>query len=349
MIRVLVSSTGCGEVCVNNARRLGHGILATCSAFKNKSEEAARNQNLVTSLFKMVRKYTGQEILSGKTVIITGANTGIGKETARDLARRGGRIILACRNLEKGENARREIAEDTNNQEVIFKELDLSSFASIQKFAKDFNETESRLDILINNAGVMACPKMLTQDGLEMQIGTNHFGHFLLTELVMDKLKASSPSRIVILSSAAHSWGTINFEDLNSEKSYSSFAAYQQSKLANVLHALELSNRLKGTGVTVNSVHPGIVNTELARYMNSACMKCLLVPLAKFVLLSPEQGAQTTLHCALNPKLENVSAKYFADCREKTASCRARNEEDARRLWTLTEEIIHSKLPSTPM
>ncbi|GFR83479.1 retinol dehydrogenase 12 [Elysia marginata] len=194
----------------------------------------------------MPAKYQGTETIEGKTVLITGANTGIGKETARELAKRGGRIILACRNVEKGEEARKEIVEETKNEDVVVQELDLSSFESIQKFAKNFNENEIRLDILINNAGVMACPKMLTKDGLEMQIGTNHFGHFMLTNLLLNKLKACSPSRIINLSSLAHSMGTIKWDDINSEKNYGEWAAYGQSKLANILHCLELTNRLKG-------------------------------------------------------------------------------------------------------
>ncbi|RUS78951.1 hypothetical protein EGW08_013292, partial [Elysia chlorotica] len=204
----------------------------------------------------MPTMYGGRETVAGKTVVVTGSNTGIGKETVKELAMRGGRIIMACRNTEKGELARQEIVEETRNEQVVVRELDLGSLESVRNFARDFNETESRLDILINNAGVMACPKALTKDGLEMQIGTNHFGHFLLTNLLLDKLKACSPSRIVIVSSIGHAYGKINFNDLNSEKTYGEFVAYNQSKLANVLHALELSSRLKGTGVTVNSLHP---------------------------------------------------------------------------------------------
>ncbi|KAK3765414.1 hypothetical protein RRG08_000337 [Elysia crispata] len=294
----------------------------------------------------MPSMYGGKETIAGKTVVVTGANTGIGKETVRDLAMRGGRIIMACRNTEKGEQAKKEIVEETRSEQIVVKELDLGSLESVQKFAKEFNETESRLDILINNAGVMACPKALTKDGLEMQIGTNHFGHFLLTNLLLDKLKASVPSRIVIVSSLAHTYGKINFEDLNSEKSYGEFVAYNQSKLANVLHALELSTRLKGTGVTANSLHPGVVDTELARHANQGFLKLFFSGIGKPFFITPLQGAQTTLRVALDRHLDNVSGKYFADCKEKEASSRAQSVVDAKRLWDMTEEIIQEKLGS---
>lgn len=294
----------------------------------------------------MPAMYDGKETVAGKTIIVTGANTGIGKETCRDLAMRGGRIIMACRNTEKGEKTRKEIVDDTRNDQIVVKELDLGSLESVQKFAKNFNDTEPRLDILINNAGVMACPKTLTKDGLEMQIGTNHIGHFLLTNLLLDKLKACSPSRIVIVSSVGHAYGQMNFEDLMSEKSYGEFVAYNQSKLANVLHALELTKRLEGTGVTANSLHPGIVNTDLARHANQGFLKVFFSGIGKPFFISPVQGAQTTLRVALDKSLEKVSGKYFADCKEKAASARGQNEADAKRLWDMTEEIIQQKLQS---
>ncbi|KAK3792429.1 hypothetical protein RRG08_045971 [Elysia crispata] len=298
----------------------------------------------------MPASYKGKESIQGKTVLITGANTGIGKETVIDLAKRGGRIIMCCRNVEKGQEALRDILEETKSDQVILKQLDLSSFQSIQTFARDFNQTESRLDILINNAGVMACPRVETEDGLELQIATNYFGHFLLTSLVLEKLKASCPSRIINVSSLAHKFGKINFEDLNSEKSYGDWAAYGQSKLANILHALELTRRLKGTGVTANSLHPGSVATDIQRHVNTGCQGFLFSGMRKFnMFLTPVQGAQTTLHLALDPGLQDVSGKYFSDCKEKTPSHRARNEADATRLWVMTEQIISQRLSSTHM
>lgn len=195
--------------------------------------------------------------IDGKVVIITGANSGIGKETAIDLAKRGGKIYIACRDVKRGEDALREIREKSESEKVHFLQLDLASLDSVREFAKRFHELESQLHILINNAGVMAMPRATTKDGFEMQLGTNHLGHFLLTNLMVDILKASAPSRVVVVSSILHRIGTIKKDDLNSEKSYWKWTVYGQSKLANVLFARELSKRLQGTGVTANSLHPG--------------------------------------------------------------------------------------------
>lgn len=216
---------------------------------------------------------------------MTGCNTGIGKETVLELAHRGATVYMACRNMVKCEEARKEIIKATGNRNIFSSQLDLSSMASIRSFATRlyqviqyqlinlttilhrFMSEESKLHILINNAGIMDCPRMLTKDGFEMQIGVNHMGHFLLTLLLLDVLKATAPSRIVVVSSLAHRFGTIKQHDLNSEKSYSRKFAYAQSKLANVLFTRELAKRLTGSGVTVNALHPGVVDTELIRYM----------------------------------------------------------------------------------
>ncbi|PNJ01880.1 RDH13 isoform 9 [Pongo abelii] len=185
--------------------------------------------------------------IPGKTVIVTGANTGIGKQTALELARRGGNIILACRDMEKCEAAAKDIRGETLNHHVNARHLDLASLQSIREFAAKIIEEEERVDILINNAGVMRCPHWITEDGFEMQFGVNHLGHFLLTNLLLDKLKASAPSRIINLSSLAHVAGHIDFDDLNWQtRKYNTKAAYCQSKLAIVLFTKELSRRLQG-------------------------------------------------------------------------------------------------------
>ncbi|XP_058281119.1 retinol dehydrogenase 13 isoform X3 [Hylobates moloch] len=205
--------------------------------------------------------------ISGKTVIVTGANTGIGKQTALELARRGGNIILACRDMGKCEAAAKYIRGETLNHHVNARHLDLASLKSIREFAAKIIEEEERVDILINNAGVMRCPHWTTEDGFEMQFGVNHLGHFLLTNLLLDKLKASAPSRIINLSSLAHVAGHIDFDDLNWQtRKYNTKAAYCQSKLAIVLFTKELSRRLQGSGVTVNALHPGVARTELGRH-----------------------------------------------------------------------------------
>ncbi|KAK3872325.1 hypothetical protein Pcinc_022543 [Petrolisthes cinctipes] len=205
--------------------------------------------------------------LDGKTVIVTGASAGIGKEAARDLARRGARIILACRNLEKAQRVAEEITTDTWNHNVVVRELDVSDLDSVRKFAKEILTTEEHLDILINNAGMAGHPKReVTHDGLELTMATNHYGHFLLTNLLLKLLKKSAPSRIIVVSSVMHKFCTkLDPEDLNFEKKYYSFfSSYNQSKLCNVLFTLELADRLKGVGVTANCLHPGAVATDIS-------------------------------------------------------------------------------------
>lgn len=294
-------------------------------------------------LFKEVlggSNYDGPEQLNGKTVVITGANTGIGKETAKEMARRGARVILACRDMEKCQEARKEIAWDTQNKLVNCMECDLASQESIRAFARKFNRKEERLDILINNAGVMRCPKSLTKEGIELQLGTNHMGHFLMTNLLLDKIKASAPSRIINVSSVAHMRGKINFSDLNSDKKYDEGEAYAASKLANILFTRELGERLAGSGVTCNAVHPGIVFTDLGRHMSvykSWFSTLFLHPIMWLFLRTPRQGAQTTIYAALNADLNSVSGKYFSNKAEAEVAEAALDKEAAKRLWVVSE------------
>lgn len=282
--------------------------------------------------------------LNGKTVIITGANTGIGKETALDLAKRGARVIMACRDLDKASSAAREIQKASGNKEIIVKRLDLGSMNSIRAFAEDFLNSETKLNILINNAGIMRCPHWKTEDGFEMQFGVNHLGHFLLTNLLIDLLKKSTPSRVVTVSSLAHVRGKINFDDLNSEKNtYSPGGAYDQSKLANILFTRELSRRLEGTGVTASSLHPGVIHTELGRHLgkNWAVLKTLLAPLFWLIFKTPQQGAQTTIHCAVSEELEGVSGQYFSDCAPKEPAEQAKDDGAAKKLWEVSSAMVN--------
>lgn len=277
----------------------------------------------------------------GKVVVITGANTGIGKETAMALARRGAHVYMACRDLKKCEEARQEIVLETQNGQVFCRECDLASLQSVRKFVKQFKLEQNRLDILVNNAGVMRCPRSLTKEGIELQLGVNHMGHFLLTNLLLDQLKLSAPSRIVVLSSIAHTRAKINVQDLNSVQSYDPANAYEQSKLANVLFTRELAKRLEGTGVTVNAVHPGIVDTELMRHMglfNSWFSSFLIKPFVWPFLKSPASGAQTTLHVALHPQLEKVSGQYFSDCAPKDVAEQAKDDQLAKWLWAVSDK-----------
>ncbi|XP_049754393.1 retinol dehydrogenase 11 [Elephas maximus indicus] len=275
--------------------------------------------------------------LPGKVAVVTGANTGIGKETARELAQRGARVYLACRDVQKGELVAKEIQTKTGNQQVLVRKLDLADTKSIRAFAKGFLEEEKQLHILINNAGVMMCPYSKTADGFEMHMGVNHLGHFLLTHLLLEKLKESAPSRVVNVSSLAHHLGRIHFHDLQSEKFYSDGLAYCNSKLANILFTRELARRLKGSGVTTYSVHPGTVNSELTRYSSFMTWMWWLF---SFFLKTPQQGAQTSLYCAITEGLEILSGKHFSDCQVARVSAQARNETVARRLWDVSCDLL---------
>ncbi|KAK2509149.1 hypothetical protein MC885_000937, partial [Smutsia gigantea] len=248
--------------------------------------------------------------IPGKTVIVTGANTGIGKQTALELAKRGGNIILACRDLEKCKEAARDIRRETLNHNVRARHLDLASLTSIREFAAKIIEEEEQVHILVNNAAVMRCPHWTTEDGFEMQFGVNYLGHFLLTNLLLDKLKASAPSRIINLSSLAHVAGHIDFDDLNWEKKkYNTKAAYCQSKLAIVLFTKELSRQLQG-------------------------------PIFWLLVKSPQLAAQPSTYLAVAEELEGISGKYFDGLKEKAPAPEAEAEEVARRLWAESAHLV---------
>lgn len=280
--------------------------------------------------------------LDGKTVMITGANTGIGKETALDMAGRGARVILACRDKARASQAADEIRQRSGNGNVVVKIMDLASLQSVRDLAKDIQETEERLDILINNAGIMMCPKWQTEDGFEMQFGVNHLGHFLLTNCLLDLLKKSAPSRVVNVSSLAHEKGKIHFDDINLDKDYHPIRSYQQSKLANVLFTRELANRLQGTGVTVYSLHPGVIRTELGRHLwpTLPLWKRLVAWPLMQMIKSPWQGAQTTIYCAVDESLEGISGLYYSDCAPKEAAPQGRDDATATRLWDLSASMV---------
>ncbi|KAB5586759.1 hypothetical protein PHYPO_G00005250 [Pangasianodon hypophthalmus] len=290
------------------------------------------------ALRNFFRPWSSAVKLDGKTVVITGANTGIGKETAIDLAKRGMRVIVACRDMEKADAALKEIIEVSGNPNVVCKKLDLADSNSIREFAQNINSEEKQLNILINNAGVMACPYGKTADGFEMQIGVNHMGHFLLTFLLIDLLKRSAPARIVTVSSMAHKWGTINLDDINSEKSYDKSKAYSQSKLANVLFTRCLAKKLQGTGVTTYVLHPGVVQTELWRHLSRPQQAAvwLVKPFTKTAV----QGAQTTIYCAVAPELETESGNYYSDCAPASCSSAAMDDDMAQRLWDLSCQML---------
>lgn len=250
--------------------------------------------------------------MNGKVVVITGANSGIGKATALDLARRGAKVYLACRDQGRGEAAQKEIITLTGNKNVFYRPLDLCSLDSVREFAKGFLAEEQRLDVLVNNAGMVYRKYKETKDGLEMQMSANHLGHFLLTNLLLDLLKKTAPSRIINISSLAHFFGKIDKRDLMSKKkTYRPFQIYSHTKLANVLFTRELSRHLLNTGVTVNAVHPGVVRTEIWKIPETILGK-INDALLKFFVKTPEEGAQTMIRLAVDPELKTVTGKYFA-------------------------------------
>lgn len=278
-----------------------------------------------------------------KTVIITGANTGIGKETALDLAKRGARVILACRNVQKAELAKGEIIKTSGNDNVIVRELDLASLASVRTFATGILESESRLDILINNAGVAGqAEKQLTEDGLEYRMQSNYFGHFLLTNLLLGLLKKTAPSRVINVSSLVHNLANdLNFANLNSETSYSPSNTYQTSKLCQILFARHLAELVISSGVTVNSLHPGLVKTDVFRYpsFRNFIIRKFLLPFSK----SAEEGAQTTVYLAVDDEVANVTGKYFSNCKVCEPSKAAKDDGLAKKLWEVSEILVKFK------
>ncbi len=218
---------------------------------------------------------------------------------------------------------------------------------SIRECCKEINEKEKRIDILINNAGIMMCPQMKTEDGFEMQIGTNHFGHFLFTNLLLDKIKACAPSRIVTVSSLAHGDGKIDLDDIHFERRpYGRITSYSQSKLANILFTRELAKRLEGTGVTTYSLHPGVVNTELSRHIEDMfgplkdIFRFISTPVVEFMLKSSRDGAQTSIECAVSEKVANQTGLYYSDCKVKKPKPQAEDDEMAKKLWDLSVKTV---------
>ena len=287
--------------------------------------------------------------LDGKTAIVTGANTGIGKETVVDLATRGARVIMACRSLKRGEAAKKEIVERTGSNNVAVKHLDLASLRSIRAFAEDVNSNEARLDILVNNAAFTNTTGFTkTEDGFERTMGVNHLGHFLLTNLLVDLLKKSAPSRVVVVSSRAHEglleWLSgrelgLNFEKMTSDISYEGHRAYAESKLANVLFTRELARRLKETGVTANSLHPGAISTELQK-THPPWFQYTFSTLTKIIGKTVEEGAQTQIYLAVSEEVEGVTGLYFADCEETEPSKNAQDDVAAEKLWEVSAKLV---------
>lgn len=289
-----------------------------------------------------LRKCKCTNRLDGKTVLLTGGSTGIGYETVKVLAARGARVIFTCRNTHVGEVALKQIIKETSNPDVVMKRLDFCSLNSVRQFADDFLENENQLNILINNAGRAGPPeRSVTRDGFETTIQSNHLGHFLLTHLLLDLIKKSAPSRIIVVSSMVHSWAKLDVDDFFVEKRYSPARVYGVSKLLNIYFARELSDRLRGEGVTVNALHPGLVRSMFFRdppvTFISKFLRYVVIPMFG---KSPLEGAQTTIHLALAPELEHTSGKYFVECQEAKPAAHALDPVLQRRAWELTERAL---------
>lgn len=290
------------------------------------------------------QKWTHDDIpdQSGRVAIVTGANTGIGYETARALARKGAQVTLACRSREKGEAAVARIAAEEPRGSVTFAALDLADLDSVRRFAKAFADSHDRLDLLVNNAGVMVPPASKTKQGFELQFGVNHLGHFALTGLLLDLLRKTSGARVVSVSSAAHRMGAMDFDDLDFEtRGYDPWAAYGQSKLANLLFTFELQRRFEGEGEDAIAVaaHPGWTGTDLQRHAWYVRLMNLVIA------MTPEQGALPTLRAATAPDVqggEYYGPHGFQEMRgypvRVDTTDAARSREDAARLWQLSEE-----------
>ncbi len=272
--------------------------------------------------------------LSGKIIMITGANSGIGKATALGLAEMDATIVMVCRNRERGEAAQKELKEVTGNSNIDLLIADLSSQQAIRDLVDEFKSKYQQLHILINNAGIVLSKRHTTVDGMETVFAVNYLAPFLLTNLLLDVLKASAPARIVNITSELHKRAKMDFDDLQSEKNYGAFWTYNKSKLALILFTYELARRIEGTGVNINVVHPGVIRTNLGRDMNWFSRA-----FTKVFFKSPKKGAKTPIYVATSPDLEGVNGKYFANKREKKSSKESYDEADAKRLWQISAEL----------
>lgn len=269
--------------------------------------------------------------------MITGASSGIGRATALELARRGAVLVLVCRDRGRAEATVAEIRTQTGNQNVQVMLADLSSQQAIRQLARDYLATDRPLHVLVNNAGVVNLRRTLTVDGIETVFAVNHLAYFLLTNLLLERLKASAPARIVNVASDAHRFGTMNFDDLGGARSYRTMRIYGQSKLANILFTYELARRLDGSAVTVNCLHPGAVATGLGKN-NGGWAKVVIGMLRPF-FRTPDSGAATSIYLAASPEVEKVSGKYFSNCTETRSSATSYDTAAARRLWDISTQM----------
>jgi len=275
--------------------------------------------------------------MARKVCMITGANSGIGKETAEKLAELGAVVVMVCRSKERGEKAMAEVKRRSRSDSVELLLADLASLDSVRALAKEFQEKHDTLHVLVNNAGVARVRRSSTVDGFETTFQVDYLSHFLLTNLLLETLKKSAPSRIINVSSASHYGGHLDFDDLQMKKGYGVMKAYSRAKLAQVLFTYELSRRLKGTGVTVNCLHPGAVATNMwGRPMGPFSF---LAKISRLFLISPEKGAETPVYLASSPEVEGASGKYYDEKRSKESSTESYDVASAQRLWKESEKM----------
>ena len=288
----------------------------------------------------MAAATTDRASMTGKRVLVTGANTGIGKWTAIGLAERGAAVVIHSRNPEKGRAAQDEIRRQSGSADVDLLLADFSSLAEVRRLAAEVVERYPRLDVLVNNAGLISGRRAESADGYELTFAVNHLAPFLLTTLLLDRIVASAPARIVTVSSRAHLRSAIDFDDLDLRHGYQAMEAYSRSKLANVLFTRELARRLEGTGVTANCLHPGVVRSDFGSSGDLGGMMGAGWAVMQPFLLSPKQGADTSIHLATSPDVAGISGEYFDRRRVARTSTRARDMAAAAELWRVSAERV---------
>jgi NAD(P)-dependent dehydrogenase (short-subunit alcohol dehydrogenase family) len=282
----------------------------------------------------------GAASMNGKRVLVTGANTGIGKWTAIGLAKLGASVVLHSRNPEKGRAAQEEVRRNSGRDDVELVTADFSSLAAVRRLAAEVLERYPRLDVLINNAGLMLGKRAESADGFELTFAVNHLAPFLLTNLLLGRLIESAPARIVNVASRAHLRGAIDFDDLDSRRGYQPMKAYSQSKLANILFTRELARRLEGTGVTANCLHPGVVRSDFGGGGDFGGVMGIGWAVMQPFLISPEKGADTSVWLASSPEVASTSGEYFDRRRVAATSSAARDAAAAARLWRVSAERV---------
>jgi retinol dehydrogenase 12 len=276
-------------------------------------------------------------LMHGKVCVVTGATSGIGLVTAQVLARQGATLIVVARNPERGAATVSRIQQETGNSAVELMVVDLSTQAQVRQLASEIQHRFTRLDILINNAGALFAKRQLSEDGIEMTFALNHLAYFLLTNLLLDLLKAADSARIINVSSEAHRHGRLDFLDLQGQHRYSGWRAYSRSKLANILFTYELVRRLEGTGIQANALHPGFVATNFGR--NNRSITTVLFRILQLAAISPEEGAQTIIYLASSPEVKGVTGAYFVKQKAVRSSQASYDVAAAERLWQVSAEL----------